>query len=381
MKRIYWRPRGISRTVLALIAVLSMVGMGAVERFRLRTQQPYFEEKLEASRLALKAMQILQQEREPREPDIDPINDPTGSGLIGLAMTAVTSDPGSLPAKQTTINPNFAAILVQWLHGAGVKNGDVVAVGVSGSFPALNVCVYAALQTMGVKPVVVSSAAASQWGANLPDFIWLDMEKVLADNNIFTFRSVAASIGGVEDRGLGMASEGRKLLEQGIHRNGVELIDSKSFTDSIDRRMAIYNQKAAGSPIKAYINVGGGTTSVGTSIGKRMFEPGLNLKIPPGAQHLDAVMTRFARDGVPVIHLTNIAQIASEYGLPTSPRTIPEVGAGRIFYGGRYNLWLAGGVLLAILGSLYAFIHTEIGYRLLQTPARSKDAFSQEPMI
>src|SRR5262249_18075590 len=161
-------------TVLALIAALSVAGLFAVERFQTRTMQPYYDAKLAAAQLALKGMELIREERDqlgnekPAE-DIDMIVDPTDSGLIGLPMSPVTSDPGVLTAKQTSLNPNFAAVVVQWLRRAGVGKDDVVAVGVSGSFPALNICVYAALQTLGAKAVIVSSAAASQYGANLPD--------------------------------------------------------------------------------------------------------------------------------------------------------------------------------------------------------------------
>jgi poly-gamma-glutamate system protein len=131
-------------------------------------------------------------------------------------MTSVTSNTGSLPAKQTSINPNFAAVVVQLLKRAGLEEGDVVAIGFSGSFPALNVAVMAAVSVLGLKPIIISSNAASQWGANDPDFLWIDWERTLAAKHIFNFRSVAASIGGIEDRGLGMTPEGRRTIVAAI---------------------------------------------------------------------------------------------------------------------------------------------------------------------
>lgn len=383
MKRVYWRPRGISRTVLGLIAAVSVAGLVAVERLQMKTEQPYYAEKVEAARLALEAIERLRAERLQRTPDVDETVDPAGSGLIGSAMSPVTSDPGILSAKQTSINPNFAAIVVEWLKDAGVNQGDTVAVGASGSFPALNVCVYAAIETLKLKPIIISSVAASQWGANLPDFLWIDMEKVLQEYQVFDFGTVAASVGGIEDKGLGMDPQGRKLLADAIERNGLQKITPKSFTDSIDRRMAIYTQNANGGRIKAYVNVGGGTISVGTSIGKRMFEPGLNRRLPAGAtlsSMVDSVMTRFSRQGVPVIHITQIEKLATHYGLPIQPNKMPEVGEGRVFYREQYNPWLAVAVLLSILASLYAFIRSELGYRILQVPRRSR-IVSHEPMI
>ncbi len=381
MKKVYWRPKTVSRAALLLVAGMALAGLTAVEKFQIRTQQSYYQEKLAAAQLASEAMDFLKAQRLQNGPPIDPVSDPTESGLIGLAMTPVTSDPGVLSSKQTSVNPNFAAVIVEMLKQALVRKGDTVAVGSSGSFPALNVCVYSALQTLELKPVIISSAAASQWGANLPDFLWLDMERLLHESHKFEFRSVAASVGGVEDRALGMSEDGRQLLKAGIERNGLEMINPKTFAESITRRMAIYHQQAKASPIKAYINVGGGTISVGTRVGKRMFDPGLNLHAPPSAKMIESVMNSFANEGVPVIHLVQIEHLAAHYGLPVQPTTMPPVGEGKVFFRAEYNLWLAGGVLAAILLSLYGFIRSELGYFLLQGSQRAKDKVSHEPMI
>ena len=84
---------------------------------------------------------------------------------------------------------------------------------------------------------------------------------------------------------------------------------------------------------------------------------------------------------MPVIHLVQIEELARSFGLPLRPVEMPEVGQGGVFYVLRYNRWLAVAVLVAILVSLYAFIHTEVGYRMMQTPAGTKEPVTQEPMI
>jgi hypothetical protein len=62
--------------------------------------------------------------------------------------------------------PFFDYSEVKWLVNANsptrfkeanVQEGDVVAVGVSGSFPALNISTYAALESLGVRPLVIST--------------------------------------------------------------------------------------------------------------------------------------------------------------------------------------------------------------------------------
>ena len=92
----------------------------------------------------------------------------------------MTSLPGHLGSKQTSINPNFAAVVVGMLKDAGVQEGDCVAVGCTGSFPAMNVAVYSALETLRARPIVICSAGSSQYGANTPDLLWIDMERLSA---------------------------------------------------------------------------------------------------------------------------------------------------------------------------------------------------------
>ena len=112
---------------------------------------------------------------------------------------------------------------------------------------------------------------------------------------------MAASIGGLEDQGLGMTDEGRWLIRQAIERNQLPPLKVHSLAESIDRRMAVYDREANGEPFRAYINVGGGAASVGRTIGKRRYQPGLNLTPPPGATEIDSVMTRFAERGCPLV--------------------------------------------------------------------------------
>ena len=73
-------------------------------------------------------------------------------------------------------------------------------------------------QCAGDAYLIISSLSASQFGANDPDFLWVDMERVLHDSNpdLFPFRTMAASLGGVDDRALGMSKQGRQALNAAI---------------------------------------------------------------------------------------------------------------------------------------------------------------------
>ena len=401
MKKIYWKPRGISRAALALVSIISLISLFSVETLLTKKRQPYYKAKMKASQLASQAMQTIKDVRDatieeneqsavttqPKVTSMTKISpsdeeaDPAQTGMIGLLTSPVTSDSASLSAKQTSVNPNFAAAIVQMLKKAGMKDGDLVAVGCTGSFPALNICTYAAINTLNLKPVIISSAASSQWGANDPEFLWLDMEKVLYERDVFPYRSVAASLGGVEDKAIGISNLGKRKLTDGIKRNAIRMINSKDYLNSIEQRMSIYQEHAGDLPIKAYINVGGGTVSVGTRWGKRTFEPGLNLRKPTGGRYYDSVMTRFIDDGIPVIHLAGIERLAIKYGLPLQPASLPIPGEGEIFYRAEYNKWLAGSVLLIIVISMYVLIRSGLGHRLIQTKSTDKDKLFHEPTV
>lgn len=382
MKRVYWRPPGVSRRALLLIAMVAIGAMALVEKFPVQKKQRWYDEKLAAARLTRDAFSVLKAEKVRRGIAIDPEGDPHQTGMIGTALTPVTSNTGYLSAKRASINPNFSAVIVQMLKRAGVDKGDVVAVGFSGSFPALNVATAAALQTLGLDPIVISSASASEWGANQVDWLWIDMERVLVDEQVFGFRSVAASPGGIDDRGFGMSKEGRALLDSAIERHGLEKIQPKTVVEAVERRMQIYDEKAGGRAIEAYVNVGGGAASVGTQIGKKQFKPGLNLEPPRGEGLMDSVMLRFSERGVPVVHVTGISTLAKQYGLRNNAEgALPPIGEGNIYVKAEYNRWLALGGIVAVIAAMLAFIRLDVGMRILRVSPRRKEAPQPQQMV
>lgn len=380
MRKLYWRPQRLSTRLLLLIALVSMAGLGAVETFRVTERQRFYKEKRSAARLALRAFQAIKAEKKKRKLAIDPETDAAQSGLIGVLLSSVTTNTGHLPAKQTSVNPNFAAAVVDMLMRADVQAQDVVAVGLSGSFPALNICVLAALQTLKLRPVVVSSAGASQWGANLRRFMWPDMERVLYDQRVFYYRSAAVSLGGIDDGALGLSDRGRRAIRKAVQRNKYYFLAVDSYDDSLEKRMALYAKHAGDGEIKAYINVGGGTASVGTKVGRDLFKPGLNRRPPRGPQ-VDAVIRRFSERGLPVIHLSKISKLAERYGFPQQLSKIPAVGEGKIFVRAAYNRYLTGGALLFIVALLFGFLRLDWGYRLLSAKPREQEAHRPEPMV
>jgi poly-gamma-glutamate system protein len=330
--------RAKSNIVLSLLSVLALLALITVENGKIDVKQEWYNEKLEAAQLAQVASNCLKNYRLENGIFIDAINDPNQTALIGQEFTLITTDRGYIDAKLSSTNPNFAAIIVQFLKDAGVKEKDHVAIAFTGSFPGLNIAVLAAVETLKLKPVVITSVGSSNYGANDPYFTWLDMENVLLKSNVFHNKSVAASIGGGFDVGRGLSPEGRDLILKAIERNGISLINENNIEKSIARRMEIYEESCKGQPVKAFINVGGGIASLGNTINGKFIPPGLTLDLSMRNFPVRGVIVQMAQNEIPIIHLMNINQLLKKYELPYSPVPLPDPGEGGIFVTEKYNV-------------------------------------------
>ncbi len=347
-----YKLRAKSNVVLGLLFLLALLALMAVENGKTEVKQPWYEEKLKAARLSELASNHLKNHRLEKGIFIDAINDPNQTALIGQEYTLITTDRGNINSKLSSTNPNFAAVIVQLLKDAGVRQNDHVAVAFTGSFPALNIAVIAALETLHLNPIIITSVGASNFGANDPYFTWLDMERELNNSGIFTSRSVAASIGGGNDNGRGLSPEGRELILKAIQQNNAEPIVEKHLEESISRRLQIYDSIRNNHPIKAYINVGGGIASLGNTINGRLIPAGLTQYLPMRNYPVRGVIIEMGRKKIPIIHLLNIDKIISDYGLPVNPVPLPEPGDGGIYSEKRYNLTItsiATGVLVIVI--------------------------------
>ena len=330
--------RAKSNIVLGVLSFLSLLAFVAVENSKVDVKQDWYNEKLEAAQLSQRAAASLKNYRLEKGVFIDEVNDPNQTTLIGQEYTLTTTDRGYIEAKLSTTNPNFAAVIVQLLKDAGLNDKDNVAVAMTGSFPGLNISTLAALETLNLNPIIISSVGASNFGANDPFFTWLDMESFLNKQKVFNSSSIAASIGGGADIGRGLSPEGRSLIVKAIKRNDKEFIHEKHLENSIDKRMKLYEEYSNGKPIKAFINVGGGIASLGNTINGKLIPPGLTQFLPMQNFPVRGVIIEMGQQEIPIIHLLNISQLLSKYGLPESPVPLPEPGVGEIFVQKKYSI-------------------------------------------
>jgi poly-gamma-glutamate system protein len=275
-----------------------------------------------------RAIEVVRQEYVTRGFQFDDAVDPNHTGLIGPEHTDITTTLGSVEAKRTTTNPNMAGVIVELLQEAGVNAGHTIAVGASGSFPALFVATLAATEALGVHPVIILSLGSSSYGATRSDFTLLDMYEVLTSKGVVNVLPAAVSLGGAGDVGRDYEPEIRDQLIARIRKVGIRFLYEPDLQRNVAQRMTLYLKSASSRRIAAFVNIGGSYAELGTSPLVLKLEPGLNKHAAiPAAKETHGVVFEMMEHHIPVVHLLHIKSIAMRYGLPWDPIPLPKAGA------------------------------------------------------
>lgn len=348
-----------------------------LEQTKTRIPKENYEVMLDAAQRAEKAAAAIREEKLARGFAISPIEDPNQTGLIGEAYTEITTTLGSLEAKRSATNPNTAAMIVDMLAQCGVSGGDPVAVNLSSSFPGLNLSVLCALDAIGARGIIINSVGASTYGANLPDFTWLDMEQVLLKQNLIQNHSRWFSLGGAGDIGKEMPEETKQAIITRLIGFGLDLIYQEDLAENLAVRTQIYETECDAISTKSIpaclINAGGNLLAFGggsemasskngiirpntlTKNGKTPVIPktiSFNPK-PEISLGQTGLIPLYLEQGVPVIHLLNMKTLLPSYGLPFDPSPLPGAGEGDVYTRWQYSRSLAGILLLISLFLLY----------------------------
>ena len=325
--------------ILILILLFFNISLWlAMKHFTPKSQAEFYQEKMQAIELAQQAHAII------------------GEQLLGEEFTFATTTLAPRKAKELSAHPDFAALAVEYLHKAGIKRGDKVAVNFSGSFPGLNISVLAAMQTIGAQPLIVSSAGASTWGANRPEFMWTDMESKLVSSGIWQWQSLAASLGGVNDNGGGLMPEGKELLRQSITRNNRKLLAPQTLQQAIDMRLELYRTHNSGQLPKALINVGGNHVIFGKMGHKTPLKEGLSQGYDFTLNRHDGLAQEFIKNNRPVIHFINIERLAAKYNI--KPNIVAQ---SSVLYEQHAAIWQRLCLLVVVIGNLGILYRFRLG--------------------
>ncbi len=359
-----------STPALVGLAGLALVAYAVAERSLAPVHAEAYTKKLAAVRLMKRAEATISEAKRERGIATDAHNDPDGSGVIGPQFTLITTDRGAQSAKQLAAHPNFAALVTQLMLQAGVRSGDLVAVGLTGSLPGMNLAVYAACGAIGAEPVAVTSVGASMFGATDPELTWLDMESLAVAKGLWPWRSVGSSLGGGGDVGRGLSPAGRQLLLDAIERNQVRLLEGSNLMDAVRARVVLYDSvaKARGKQIKLYVNVGGGIASLGGSQNGRLIPTGLTRRLAARSYPNRGVINVLAERGIPVLHLLQVEKLAREHGIVDDQGRRVRPGEGMLFIKYKYNLWIvAAAAVLVLLVNLFV-LRLDLRHKLLGQP-------------
>jgi len=253
-----------------------------------------------------------------------------GSFLLGPEKSVIQTTSGSLISKQSVLNPDFGAMIVEMFIELEIEKGDQVAVSYTGSYPGANLAVLSALEAMDVSAVIISSCGSSEYGATHPEFTWIDMERHLIENKVFSNTSSMASIGGGFDLGTQLGTRGKKVCESSIYNNKIDLLNIDNASENIKKRMNHFT--SVKGDLSLFINVGGGVYSIGDSILRSSTPAGI---IYPGdfpSNSDETVIGTFLDMGIPVLNINHINILSEWYELPYPPKQNYHYGAGSLFY-------------------------------------------------
>ena len=339
---------------LVVLAIISIIAYSIAFFSRMEFVSNTYDIKINAAMKMQESMKLLKNIRMEKGVFIDIENDPNETGLVGSQFSLITTDEGDLDAKLTTLDPNFAAAMVELLTRANLTSGDTIALMLTGSMPGANMAMLIACKAMDIYPFIISSIGASQWGANDPEMTWLDMERILFEQGYISSRSIAASIGGRNDRGRLLSPKGRELIRYNIENNKLPLISGTGLEDNVNKRMEYFGVHN----YKAVVNIGGGVASLGTSFNLRLIKPGIVYrkdieKISRG-DGIEGAVVKFSKQNIPLIHILNIQKLTDELGMKYAPIPIPEIGEGSLYAIEKYDLKIT--VLSLIIVSLSVVI-------------------------
>ncbi|HES58825.1 MAG: poly-gamma-glutamate system protein [Calditrichaceae bacterium] len=287
--------------------------------------------------------------------EVSQMQDPLQTGLIGLEFSPITTTLGNIESKQVSTNPDFAALFIRWFDQLELRKGDDVVIHASASFPALIISAICAAETYRLKPIILSSAGASSFGANRPELTWWDMESILFTKGLINHRTCFATPGGQNDNGSSLWDGGLKICVSAAERNGLNLIVPADYFQSVNMKWKFIQDNIQPA---LFINIGGNQSGMGNYPS--------NLSIPVGfietrlsTDSTAGLIQKFNNQNIPVIHLLQIRDIAAENGLGSDIASFTSVGKSDVYFFSNQSKTLTSFAILLVLGSWLGFYLTE----------------------
>ncbi len=340
--------------LICIWLILSIIAYALFQWEERRHHYEIQEKGILAAQTMVQMMEIIQLHRIELGLPIDPETDLNETGMIGEEYTELTTTLGSLEAKRTSLNPQFASLLVWLLHEAGVRPGDTVAIGSSGSFPGIWIASLSACIALEAQPISILSLTASQWGANHPLFTLLEMAQALRKGGIEHAQVHGLSLGGDEDRALEIDPYVRKTLMDQVQALSIPFMMEEPMEENVEKRMQIYKRADPYGNLSCFINIGGALANTGDLLEPHDLIPGLNFPSNTQNPPKNGVIEAMLETEIPVIHVLYLKGIADQYQILWDPVPLPEPNAYSVPPTSPPSLSILLWIVIAYFGCLLA---------------------------
>ena len=325
----------------------------------------YYDKMIEASTKTLNCYNEIKQYKIDNSISL-PKEDIFNSGMIGLSYSSITTTSGDLKAKRTATNPNFAALFIKYFYDLGLRKGDELALSFSGSFPTLNLACIVAVETYGLKPIVMSTIGASSYGANDPNLTFFDMHKLLYDKGLIHTKLDYVSFGGSYDDGREFEEEFRESLINRINNSDSTFYSEPDYEKNISDRLNFINKKCPN--VKLLVNVGGNLISMGEDDQHVVYYRGI---VTPSKAHKYTIskakiglIKSFLDNNKPIIQMLNIKGICLDNDIIYNPSQAVDVGIGNMYYRTSYSLFVPIiSLTLSLILLLFILFYTKIYHK------------------
>ncbi len=352
-----YRPSLKSNKTLIALLILSIGLFFIAQRSFVHIKSDHYEEKINAALEMQQFMEAIREELTATGFEFDLLDDPLKTGLIGTRLSSITTSRGVLSEKQTALNPNFAAVMVQELKNLNLQASDHVAIGITGSNPGANLALYAAIKVLNLEPSIIVALTSSSFGANREDLTWLDIESILYRRGLINFKSSYASLGGRDDMAIGLSDSGVQALRAAMQRHNVPLLLASNLEDNVNLRYVTYTELLPeGKRYRAFFNIGGGLANVGSNVNARLIPEGINRRLGEKTFEPEGVIMLMAKKNIPVVHMLRVLRWATRNNMPIAPDKPVAAGQGRIFSYEKHNTYVAAICLAILLIALIAVI-------------------------
>ena len=254
--------------------------------------------------------------------------DINSTGLVGPEFTELTSTPGDEREKRSTLNPMAASAVARMFISSGLKEGDTIAIGASGSYPGFLLAALSASSEMKLEVRLILSLGSSMYGATRPDYNIFDIARDAKEGGYVDYELLAVSRGYRDDRGgsvmEGILYEGTEefsleICRKEAERSGCVLINPLDFETSVEKRLELFGD------VDLFVNVGGAPVNIGNGTYSFAVPAGLVEEIdhiPQGEGR--GLVYEYLQRKVPVVNLLDSRGFSEKYGVEFDASPFPS---------------------------------------------------------